>query len=298
VTLRHVRLAVAALAAAVAPLALGPAPARAGGTWLSPVQDRYEPGELATIVGYTQFGAEGGPYFGYLRVDPTAAFRNAPTDMWPFVDPTDKKLGTVQVQETERKGWDASRVVLQILLPHDLQAGTYEVVICNEGCTQGLGDIIGATVYVGIDPPQPLAREWRLDEPMIQVLDDDALLTGPGYLVTAAQVRSGTRIPEVGAPAYPDFEAGDPTAAAPAQPSDDDADVRLTPDDDGGGSSLPSGALWIAMGAVAAAAFLVLRSLGPRRKQVHIGSAPGAPATSDGQTPRRTPRWAKRVVRL
>jgi hypothetical protein len=44
----------------------------AGGSWLTPVRDRYEPGEVVTLVGYVGPGGtlgsvEDGPFFAYLR---------------------------------------------------------------------------------------------------------------------------------------------------------------------------------------------------------------------------------------
>jgi hypothetical protein len=83
-------------------------PAAAGGSWLSPVRDRYEPGETATLVGYVGPGGtlgtvEDGPFFAYLRrLD---APLTVPNDlaMAPFApQASDLRLGELAVQNTGR----------------------------------------------------------------------------------------------------------------------------------------------------------------------------------------------------
>ena len=64
----------------------GVAPASAGGSHLSPVRDRYEPAEVATLVGYTSGGQlgslEDGPFYAYLVTGETTfwADRRLPVD--------------------------------------------------------------------------------------------------------------------------------------------------------------------------------------------------------------------------
>lgn len=159
------------------------APATAGGSWLSPVRDRYEPGEVATLVGYTSGGqlgwVEDGPFFAYLVAGDftLSAERRLPTDH--------VALGPLSVQARGQ----TLRVSISFPVPHHLAAGLYSVTYCNNPCVTGLGDLIGGSVAVGVDPPWDLQRGWDLDDPEIANLADDAILIGPGYSVTAADVR-------------------------------------------------------------------------------------------------------------
>lgn len=307
-TLRHAASAVAALVVGLLPAA----PAQAGGTWLSPVHDRYEAGEAVTLVGYSGGSGMGGtstdgPYFGYLRVDPTEAYRDPPDDVWPFVHPSDLRSGEVAIEWTDRLDWAMYRLELSFTLPASLADGSYEVVLCNDPCDHGFGDVIGATVYVGIDPPSPVAREWPFDEPAIAQLADDALVYAPGwpgYTLTAAQIRRGETGP---GPAPVDPHAAKETAEArldaeTTQPDDERAAAAEAParadvepsGDDGGGSSGRLG-LFVVAGAAVGAAFVGLRRVGPGRKQVHTS---GGSDDSGGQPAPGPPRWPGRVVRL
>jgi hypothetical protein len=280
---------------------LGPSrPAGAGGSWLSPVEDRYEPGEQATIVGYAE-GPEstsgtlaGAPYFGYLRVDPTDAYRGMGEDdahtTWPFIHPTDVRLGPVIIERAATEGWAGWRIALDFAVPKDLTPGAYEVVICNDPCTQGFGDVIGATVFVGVDPATPIVREWPFDEPAIEQLEDDALVAGPGYTLTAGQIRQGDLKPQTFSD-LPHVDTSVPTTkATEAAGAEPEPDVRSVAD------THPSGARralpWIGGAGAVALAFLFVRRGGPGRKQVHAG-----PQTGSGQRPPGASAWPGRVAR-
>jgi hypothetical protein len=148
-------------------------PAAAGRSWLSPVRDRYEPGETATLVGYVGPGGtlgtvEDGPFFAYLRrLD---APLTVPNDlaMAPFApQASDLRLGEFAVQNTGRPGYLAYRVSIQFRLPSGLQAGRYAVIYCNATCTKGLSDLIGGVIFVGRDPDGPIQRTRRPEEPEI-----------------------------------------------------------------------------------------------------------------------------------
>ena len=160
------------------------APATAGGSHLAPVRDRYERGEVATLVGYTSGGQLGwiqdGPFFAYLAAGDVTlwASRRLPPDA--------AALGPLSVQARGR----TLRVSVSFPVPEHLAAGVYTVTYCNDPCTTGLGDLIGGSVAVGVDPPTRVQREWPPDDPEIANLADDALLSGPGYRVTAAEVRA------------------------------------------------------------------------------------------------------------
>lgn len=294
-TLRHATCAITALAAV-----LGLAsPAAAGGTWLSPVHDRYDAGDEVTLIGYTSEAPPGTAFYGYLRVDPAAVTQDPPPDGWPAVHPTDLRVGPVDVRGIGRAGWQATRLQLSFTLPAGLASGQYGLQICDDPCTTGVGDVIGATVWVGIGPDHPLVREWPLDEPAIAELPDDAELTGPGYRITAGEVRAGVR-PEMPRPdpqAIPDLPAADraPTPAPPrrapalADESPATPDVRAT-GDAVRGAPFDATLVWLAVAAGAAGAFFLLMRRGPQRKHIRVTGG------SDGHPAAGAPRWPGKAV--
>jgi hypothetical protein len=248
---RRVRAGIGA-AVAVAALAAvtlaAPTPADAGGgDLLYPDRDRYEAGQQVRLVGYTQAQArstvdEGalvgadvqrnGPYYAYLRVDPAAVERDTPRDVgpWPYVHPTDRRLGQVTVDEvTPAAGPNYSlRVAVAFWLPRGMAPDVYEVTICNEPCTRTLGWLYGSPVAVGIDPADPIVRFWPLDDPAIRYLGDDALVAAPvceadctgvdDRSVTAAEIRAGYRPPPVTVPSATEPTAGTTTDRPAGRP--------------------------------------------------------------------------------
>jgi hypothetical protein len=192
-------------------LLAGAVPARAGGSWLYPVADRYEPGDVATLVGYAGPGQQGwledGPFYAYL--EPAAG------DRPPSAQDGGQPLGPLTVEPTGRAGWEALRITLSFRLPIDLAAGSYQVMYCNDPCAKGLGDLVGAMVDVGVDPSGPVIREWSLDEPEIANLAPDAVVSGPGYRATAHDIRSGDITRFVDPPPASDLPAPAPAASAP-----------------------------------------------------------------------------------
>ncbi|MGH9117603.1 MAG: hypothetical protein ACRD0A_06910, partial [Acidimicrobiales bacterium] len=278
-TLRHATTAVGLV---LGSLVLA-SPAEAGGSWPSPVKDRYEPGEVVTIVGYTGV-TPAGQYYGWLRVDPDAAYDPHPPPAWPFVHETDLRVGNVVIERTAHGGWATWRASLSFPLPADLTTGEYEVVFCNDPCTQGLGDVVGAVIHVGVDPPNPPVRDWPLDDPAIALLEPDAKLWYSvagvsSHTVTAAQVLAGN-LPDPAElrPQLDDIRDvsidDTTTTVAPAPPDEDDADLRLTDDDDASGSSgasTPSATPWIAAAVGAVLLFIAVQAFGPGRKQVQHG---------------------------
>jgi hypothetical protein len=186
-------------------------PAAAGGSWLSPVRDRYEPGELVTLVGYVGPGGtlgsvDDGPFFAYLHH--LEAPLSAPNDLpiAPFApQPSDLRLGQLVVEQTGQAGYTAYRASIKFPLPGDLRIGRYGVSYCNASCTKGLSDLIGGVIFVGTEPDGPIGRTWPLDEPEVANLADSALLHGPGWQITALEARAGLR---------PDT----PAATIPAEP--------------------------------------------------------------------------------
>ena len=179
------RLAVIAVLPALLVL-VPPAPiAEAGGSWFDPVADRYEPGEEATLVGYSGGGSLGstsdGPFFGYLYKemdDYSIAPRAIPLP-----------LGEIDVSSTGHPGYLGTRAAITFEIPDWVTPGIYRFEYCNEACDKQLGDLIGGRFHIGIDAEYPVTREWALDEPEIANLADDALISGPGSEITAATLR-------------------------------------------------------------------------------------------------------------
>jgi hypothetical protein len=223
----------AALASAAVAVTAGPA--AAGGSWLSPVRDRYEPGEVVTLVGYaSSTGSQGtvqdGPFFAYLhRVEAAlSALNDLPVA--PFTPhPTDLPLGQLVVEPTERADYTAYRVSIQFQLPSDLPVGRYAVSYCSATCTKGLTDLIGGVIFLRMDPDHPITREWPLHEREIVNLPDTASLSGPGWQMTAADARA--RIPE------PPFTPKPSGSTPPATAFETGRAPRRASDSDGGGAT-------------------------------------------------------------
>ena len=218
---RRVRAGIGAVAgAALAAVTLAaPTPAGAGGgDLLYPDRDRYEAGQQVRLVGYTQAQARStvderavadvqrnGPYYAYLRLDPAAVERDTPRDVgpWPYVHPTDRRLGQVTIDEvTPAAGPNYSlRVAAAFWLPRGLAPDVYDVTICNEPCTMTLGWLYSSPVNVGIDPADPIVRLWPLDDPAIRFLGDDALVAARYARRTATASTTGASRPPRSAPA-------------------------------------------------------------------------------------------------
>lgn len=86
-----------------------------------------------------------GPFFTYLQGEAygrvTASGNGGAT--------TDVPLGPLQIDGT------GSNLTASISfnLAHDVPPGEYWVMVCNDPCTTGIGDLIGGVIYVGINPP-------------------------------------------------------------------------------------------------------------------------------------------------
>jgi hypothetical protein len=208
-------------AIALVTVAVMASPAAAGGSWLSPVRDRYEPGDTATLVGYVGGGGslgsvEDGPFFAYLRRLEVPVPAPNGMELAPFVPrPSDIPLGRLVVENRGRTDYTAYRVSIQFRLPSDLPPGRYGVIYCNATCTKGLSDLIGGVVFVGRDPEAPISRTWPPDEPEIANLAGDAVLNGPGWQTTAGEVRGASPGPP--AVSTPDRPAPGETTARDAR---------------------------------------------------------------------------------
>lgn len=208
------RRALALFAALVVVLACSAAPASAGGGRLSPVQDRYEPGQTATMVGYTGAStpaAAGEPFYAYLR--PAGDAPGVPLLR------SDIYLGELVVERTAHLGYLQLRVSLTFDVPGDLVPGEYEVIYCDDPCSiPVVGDIVSSPLSIGVDPARRIVREWAPDEPEIANLAPGALLVGPGFQVTAGDLRAPQARPTP-APTPPAAPAAATPEAGPATPA-------------------------------------------------------------------------------
>ena len=211
------RRAGTALAVLVGLLAIWHDPASAGGGWLAPVRDRYEPGQAATLVGYTQGPAPADTFYAYLRpVDDGSR---------PALDDSGRYVGDLVVQETAHRGYLQLRVSVTFSVPATLPAGQYEVTYCDDPCTgQFLGDLVPSPVSIGVAPARPPVRMWAPEEPEIANLAPDAVLVGPGYQTTAGALRA----PPTTAAAPPvSMPAPAPAASTPPAPAPQSDDMAL-----------------------------------------------------------------------
>lgn len=198
------------------------------------MRDGYEPGEIVTLVGYagpsgTLGTVHDGPFFAYLHglEGALSAPHDAPR-MAPFTpQPADLPLGQLTVEPTGRADYTTYRVSIHFRLPSDLQVGRYAVSYCNATCTKGLTDLIGGEIFVGMHPDHPITRVWPLNEPEIANLADTAVLSGPGWQMSAGEARA--RPPEPPPAPHPSGPASPPTALETEQAA------RRAPDSGSGG---------------------------------------------------------------
>lgn len=128
----------ALLAAALGLLLVGAVPGRAAGAaerFLAPVQDRYEPGDVATMVGYVSERD--------LPVAVTLRIFGAPASV-----------------ERSSAGAGLVRLFLTVPIPADAEAGEYGVVAEP-------GGLVAGSIHVGLEPPEPPRRVWPPGEPEI-----------------------------------------------------------------------------------------------------------------------------------
>ena len=141
-------LGTALLAAATITFA---APAYAAGAELAPGGVRVEAGEQIELTADVSPGAlgwvEDGPFFAFLLGE---GYGKVLTSA-PGGATTDVPLGEVSIQPA---GNHAAVSVL-VTVPPETPPGRYQIVICNDPCTTGLGNLTGGTLFVGVDPPPP-----------------------------------------------------------------------------------------------------------------------------------------------
>lgn len=185
-----------ALVAGLLALWGGGGPASAAGGSLAPVQERYEPGQEATLVGYTQGPVPDEPFYAYLRAVDDGSL--------PALDDSGRYIGELVVRETTHRDYLRYRVSVTFAVPASLPAGQYEVTYCDDPCTgQFLGDLVPGPVSIGVSPARPVVRFWAAEEPEIANLAPAAVLVGPGYQTTAGALRAPPTTAAAPAPAAP-----------------------------------------------------------------------------------------------
>jgi hypothetical protein len=143
--MRHIFMTICSAALIV----FAAAPASAGGSWLEPSWERVEAGDHIELSGDVSTGQLGwtndGPYFAYLVGDEYGTTIREGSGGAK----TDVALGELAIS-ANGNGAQAS---IAFTLPNETPPGEYRVVVCNEPCEEGFGDLLGAILYVGIDPP-------------------------------------------------------------------------------------------------------------------------------------------------
>ena len=86
-----------------------------------------------------------GPYFAYLSGE---EYGRTISEGFGGLE-TDVLLGQLEIDASGN--W--ANVSISFTLPDDVPPGEYWVTACNSPCRIGFGDLIGSTLYVGVDPP-------------------------------------------------------------------------------------------------------------------------------------------------
>jgi hypothetical protein len=124
-------------------------PASAGGSLIEPngTRVRNGPWELGyAAVGATvtmrgtfskgqQASVDEGPWYAYLTSDTSVPARRTE----PML------LGPVRITQTETHSYVATAAFVAPAVP----TGSYRVDVCNAGCSEGVGDLVGGTIALG-----------------------------------------------------------------------------------------------------------------------------------------------------
>lgn len=123
--------------------------ARAGGSSLEPTWVRVEAGDPIALSGEVSSGQLGwvddGPYFAHLSGEEYGLTISEGIGGFE----TDVLLGQLQIEASG----NSARVSIEFTMPKDAPSGEYWVTVCNDPCRTGFGDLLGSTLFVGIDPP-------------------------------------------------------------------------------------------------------------------------------------------------
>jgi hypothetical protein len=127
--------------------------AAAGGSQFEPNAVRVEPGdtvELTARVSRDMSGwVEDGPFYAYLHGDSYGRTLVSQAGG----SSSDVPIGVVSIDE----GSTDAAVVLEAALPNDVPPGEYQITVCNDPCTTGLGDLTGGLLYIGTEPARNAA---------------------------------------------------------------------------------------------------------------------------------------------
>lgn len=169
------------LSALVAGLIATTAPqAQAGGSWMRTVRESYSVGETATLVGYVR-ARHVKPRDAFIPAEPSGSDSAADTEMLP--------IGQIKFTRTAHSGNLRLRAFLQFVVPETLSPGPY--IIHYDTAEGFVGDLAGGVIYVDMNPPSRIRREWALDEPEIENLPNRAIIQLPGKWITAQNLREG-----------------------------------------------------------------------------------------------------------
>ena len=162
-------------------------PAAAGGSWMESPHERIEAGDETIFVGYVQM-----PRDGWEDLEWVATLSGPMPEVvnQHSVLPEVMVVGPVTLDPTGIGGYLGLRVSVAVTLPDDMEAGVYSLDVRGPG-GEFLSDLIGAMFAVGLEPESEKWLEWALDEPLIAELPDHAMVAGPGFAISAADLRAG-----------------------------------------------------------------------------------------------------------
>lgn len=125
------------------------APADAGDAQLAPSRVRVDAGAQIELTAHisadsSRWIAEG-PYYAYLS---GRDFGTVLTTVRGGAA-TDAPVGKLSIEATSA----GTQVVVIVSIPEETPPGEYQIVVCNDPCTTGAGDLTGGPLYVGVDPP-------------------------------------------------------------------------------------------------------------------------------------------------
>ena len=189
--MRRGSFAAGLLAVALAAALAGAMPAaHAGGVYMSPVEQRHEPGDVVTMIGYTSsyFASEIAPILAGTRQAPELTLFGS--DSLQAMTTPLGVIGRPLVEATGHPGDFAYRSSIAVRLPRTIASGYYSARFID----RGVGDIMGGEFTVGIDlEPTAIYRGWAFNEPAIARLSDDQKISAYPMGATVGELRRGVR---------------------------------------------------------------------------------------------------------
>jgi hypothetical protein len=168
------------LALAIPLFVTNPLSVSAGGSWMETTKDSYEEGDKVIAVGYVAAGlAEGEYLIAYLVIPGQASEESQRLE-----------VGRASVEPSGLLGYLSNRVYVEFTIPEIPEPGIYDLAV-RRSDGEFHGDLIGATLHIGVVPDYPKSVEWPLDEPLIAELPEEAMISGPGFSVSVSDLRKG-----------------------------------------------------------------------------------------------------------